>query len=168
MAAKRALDLAGSLVLLLALAPLLLLLTAALVATSAGPAFTRRAVAGLHGRPFETLRFRTVSTALGPLLARLALDELPQLVNVLRGQMSLVGPRPLPARHPESTAYRLSVRPGLTGLWQASARSDLPWEEMPLLDLHYIEHHWLGMDLAILARTVPAALRLRRGRLRVA
>ncbi|MCP3822521.1 sugar transferase [Streptomyces sp. A3M-1-3] len=168
MRAKRALDAAGSLALLLILAPLLILLTAASVATSAGPPFTRRTAAGLYGRPFETLKFRIAPTPLGRLLDRYALDELPQLVNVLRGEMSLVGPRPLPARDPACTVHRLEVRPGITGLWQVGARSDLPWEEMSLLDLHYIEHHWLGMDLAILVRTVPAALRPRRSRLRVA
>ncbi|MEV6650258.1 sugar transferase [Streptomyces sp. NPDC051219] len=168
MKAKRALDLAGSLVLLPLLAPLLILLTAAAVATWAGPPFVRYPAAGLHGRPFETLKFRIAPNALGRLLDRYALDELPQLVNVLRGEMSLVGPRPLPAEDPANTTHRLEVRPGITGLWQVGARSDLPWEEMPLLDLHYIEHHWLGMDLAILVRTVPAALRPRRSRLRVA
>lgn len=91
-------------------------------------------------------------------MERCGLDALPQLLNVLRGEMSLVGPRPEPRTDP---ADRLLVRPGMTGLWQVSARSDLPWEEMALLDRHYVENHWLGMDLAILAQTPRAALRQR-------
>jgi lipopolysaccharide/colanic/teichoic acid biosynthesis glycosyltransferase len=92
----------------------------------------------------------------------MSLDELPQLWNVVRGDMSLVGPRPLPV---EAAAFvgderrRLRVRPGLTGLWQVSGRSDLGWEETVALDMHYVDHWSLGLDLAILARTPLAVLR---------
>ncbi|MGY1820431.1 sugar transferase [Geodermatophilus sp. SYSU D00079] len=101
-------------------------------------------------------------TPVGRLLRRLSLDELPQLFNVLGGSMSLVGPRPpLPgevARYDTSVHRRLLVKPGLTGLWQVSGRSDLPWEEAVRLDLRYVENWSLAMDLLILARTVRAVL----------
>ncbi|MBT2440741.1 sugar transferase [Streptomyces sp. ISL-36] len=114
----------------------------------------RRTMAGRDGHTFPILTFRTP----GPYAA------LPLLLHVVRGQMSLVGPCPLVPDHPECVGEarrRLSVRPGLTGLWQISGRSELPWEERELLDLHYVDHHWLGMDLAILARTLPAVHRRR-------
>ncbi|MEU8541226.1 sugar transferase [Streptomyces sp. NPDC048717] len=112
----------------------------------------RRPVAGRDDVPFTLLTFRTK----GPLAS------LPLLLHVVRGHMSLVGPCPLAPGHRESRGEgrrRLSVRPGMTGLWQISGRSELPWEERELLDLHYVDHHWLGMDLAILARTLPAVRR---------
>jgi lipopolysaccharide/colanic/teichoic acid biosynthesis glycosyltransferase len=129
--------------------------------TTAGPA------AGNTTRPVETpLRTKSPTdpriTRVGRWLRRTSLDELPQLLNVLRGEMSLVGPRPaLPA---EVTAYapddhdRLQVRPGLTGEWQVSGRSDLGWEQARALDLDYVRRPGLTRDLAILARTVPAVL----------
>ncbi|WP_019888143.1 sugar transferase [Streptomyces purpureus] len=156
MTAKRALDLLGSLFLLLVLASAFLAVAAALALSALGAldhpdGVLRRDVrAGLHGREFRMLTFRTGSR----LLARL-----PQLINVVRGEMSLVGPCPLTADDEGCAGQarrRLSVRPGMTGLWQVSGRSELPWEEMTLLDLHYVDHHWLGMDLAILSRTLPA------------
>ncbi|MGW0366679.1 sugar transferase [Streptomyces sp. NPDC002990] len=163
--AKRVLDLAASLLLLAACAaPLLLiagLLYGAQATRGARPArvLVREPAAGLAGRPFRTWRFHTDGAGLlGAAVERCALDALPQLLNVVRGEMSLVGPRPQARTdRPE----RLLVRPGMTGLWQVSARSDLPWEEMTLLDRHYVENHWLGMDLAILARTPRAAYRQR-------
>ncbi|MFP1625824.1 sugar transferase [Streptomyces sp. 5K101] len=164
MPAKRAVDLAGSLFLLLVLAPVLLTAAAAVAVTSPGPVLNRAPRTGLGGRPFERLTFRTTHaghlTPVGRLLRRRFLDGLPQLINVVRGEMSLVGPPPLPL-DPAPTGperARLAVRPGITGLWQISGRSDLPWEEMTVLDLHYVEQHWLGLDLKILARTVPAAV----------
>ncbi|MEC4569736.1 sugar transferase [Streptomyces virginiae] len=157
--AKRVLDLAGAVVLLAALALPLAAVTALLYATTGGHPFVREAAAGLAGRPLRTWRFHTAAAGrTGALLERCALDALPQLLNVVRGEMSLVGPRP-EAR--TDRPDRLLVRPGMTGLWQVSARSDLPWEEMALLDRHYVENHWLGMDLAILARTPLAAYRQR-------
>ncbi|MFG2990949.1 sugar transferase [Streptomyces sp. NPDC048257] len=158
--AKRVLDLVGAVALLALCAAPLALIAALLYATRTAPVLVREPAAGLAGRPFRTWRFRTDDGAgrIGAALDRCALDCLPQLLNVVRGEMSLVGPRP-EARtdRPE----RLLVRPGMTGLWQVSARSDLPWEEMTLLDRHYVENHWLGMDLAILAQTPRAAYRQR-------
>ncbi|KOU19506.1 UDP-phosphate galactose phosphotransferase [Streptomyces sp. WM6372] len=160
MSAKRVADLLGAAALALLFA-LPLLVTAALLYTAqGGRAFVREPAAGLAGRPFLTWRLRTDAAGrLGAALKRCALDGMPQLLNVLRGEMSLVGPRPEPRT---DRADRLLVRPGMTGLWQVSARSDLPWEEMALLDRHYVESHWLGMDLAILAQTPRAACRHRR------
>ncbi|MCX5200255.1 sugar transferase [Streptomyces sp. NBC_00237] len=194
--AKRALDLTGSLLLLLLLAPVLAVCAAAVALTSPGGAFFRQARAGRLGEPFEMLKFRTMRasataeraalaarndsdghlfkmlddprvTPVGRVLRRFSLDELPQLVNVVRGEMSLVGPRPLPV---EDSGYqglalgRLKALPGMTGLWQVSGRSDLPWDEMVLLDLDYVDRHCLALDLTILARTVPAVLTARGAR----
>jgi lipopolysaccharide/colanic/teichoic acid biosynthesis glycosyltransferase len=96
-------------------------------------------------------------------LRRFSLDEIPQLVNVVKGDMSLVGPRPPLARevagYPADMRRRLVVKPGLTGLWQVSGRSDLSWEESIRLDLTYVENWSLVMDLAILARTLTAVVR---------
>ena len=102
-------------------------------------------------------------TPVGRWLRRFSLDEIPQLVNVVKGDMSLVGPRPPLARevagYPADMRRRLVVKPGLTGLWQVSGRSDLSWEESIRLDLAYVENWSLAMDLAILARTVNAVVR---------
>ncbi|MFJ6486285.1 MULTISPECIES: sugar transferase [unclassified Streptomyces] len=158
--AKRVCDLVGAVVLLAVLGLPLAAITALLWATQGGHPFARAAAVGLAGRPFRTWRLRTDDGTgrIGAVLDRCALDGLPQLLNVVRGEMSLVGPRPeTRTDRPE----RLLVRPGMTGLWQVSARSDLPWEEMALLDRHYVENHWLGMDLAILAQTPRAAYRQR-------
>ncbi|MCM1945569.1 sugar transferase [Streptomyces sp. G2] len=151
---KRGLDLLGGTALLLLLSPLLGAAVLSLALGQEGPALRRRTVAGRGGRPFTMLTLRTRS----PLAA------LPLLLHVVRGQMSLVGPCPLSPTHRECTGEarrRLTVRPGLTGPWQISDRSDLPWEERELLDLHYVDHHWLGMDLSVLARTLPAVRRRR-------
>ncbi|OAH09606.1 sugar transferase [Streptomyces jeddahensis] len=193
MVIKRLVDIVGSLALLLLAAPLSCVICLAVATTSPGGVLFRQTRAGLDGRPFTMLKFRTMHagaeterseltarnetnghlfklrddprvTRVGRLLRRLSLDELPQLVNVLRGEMSLVGPRPLPLADSGYTGRaraRLSVPPGLTGLWQISGRSALPWEEMVRLDLHYVEHRSIGMDLAILVRTVPAVLTAR-------
>jgi lipopolysaccharide/colanic/teichoic acid biosynthesis glycosyltransferase len=161
MTAKRALDLTGGLALLLLFSPLAAALALSLALKDAGNGrnacpgarvLRRRPVAGRGDVPFTLLTFRTK----GPLAS------LPLLLHVVRGHMSLVGPCPLAPGHRESRGEgrrRLSVRPGMTGLWQVSGRSELPWEERELLDLHYVDHHWLGMDLAILARTLPAVRR---------
>src|SRR3954462_6470332 len=102
-------------------------------------------------------------TRVGRVLRRYSLDELPQLLNVLRGEMSLVGPRPHVDREVEQYGpdmhRRLLVRPGITGLWQVSGRSDLSWDEAVELDVRYVENWSLGLDLAILIRTVRAVLR---------
>ncbi|MEU9863106.1 sugar transferase [Streptomyces sp. NPDC047971] len=160
MTAKRALDLIGGLTLLAVLSPLIaaVALSLALATAGAGGVTRRRTVAGRGGRAFTMVTFRTKS----------ALAGMPLLLHVVRGEMSLVGPCPLTPGHRECVGEarrRLTVRPGMTGLWQISGRSELPWEERELLDLHYVDHHWLGMDLAILARTLPAVRRRRAARL---
>ncbi|HLU29294.1 MAG TPA: sugar transferase, partial [Glycomyces sp.] len=162
--------------------------------TSPGPALFRQERIGKDGQPFTIWKFRTMYvdaerrlahlshrnesdgvlfkmkedprvTAVGKYLRRFSIDEFPQLVNVLRGDMSLVGPRPPLAT--EVAAYeadmrrRLAVKPGMTGLWQVSGRSDLPWEEAVRLDLRYVEHWTLSLDFVILLRTVTAILRPR-------
>jgi exopolysaccharide biosynthesis polyprenyl glycosylphosphotransferase len=118
------------------------------------------------GGPLFKLRRDPRVTRVGEVLRRYSLDELPQLFDVLLGRMSLVGPRPpLPgevARYEEDVRRRLRVKPGITGLWQVSGRSDLSWEESVRLDLHYVENWFLGLDLTIIARTVSAVL-ARRG-----
>lgn len=102
-------------------------------------------------------------TEIGRLLRKYSLDELPQLFNVLNGTMSLVGPRP-PLQsevelYPADMRRRLAVKPGMTGLWQVSGRSDLPWEEVMRLDIHYVDNWSLSLDLVILLRTVTAVMR---------
>ncbi len=157
-----------------------------------GPVLFRQLRVGRHGRPFAIYKFRTMRcdaedllaelqalnehdgvlfkvrqdpriSRVGRVLRRYSLDELPQLVNVLRGEMSLVGPRPpLPsevAAYPADMRRRLVVKPGLTGLWQVSGRADLPWEEAMRLDLRYVENWTLTLDLIILLRTGSAVLR---------
>ncbi|NYD42776.1 exopolysaccharide biosynthesis polyprenyl glycosylphosphotransferase [Nocardioides panaciterrulae] len=182
--------LAATLALLL-LAPALLVLMVAVRLDSPGPALFRQTRVGRHDRPFSMLKLRTMTvdaedrrtalaehnevdgnlfkirsdprvTRLGRLLRRSSLDELPQLINIVRGHMSLVGPRP--ALPTEVDAYehdvrrRLVVKPGLTGLWQVSGRSDLPWDEAVRLDQTYVDNWTLRGDLAILARTFGAVV----------
>jgi exopolysaccharide biosynthesis polyprenyl glycosylphosphotransferase len=191
-ALKSALDRAAAALGLTLLAPLLGLLAVAVRLDSPGPALHRQTRVGHHGVPFTLLKFRTMIdgaerlrpglepanehgggplfkmrrdpriTRLGRLLRRTSLDELPQLVNVLRGEMSLVGPRPpLPeevARYGVVELRRLAVRPGLTGLWQVSGRSELSWDEGLALDLAYADNWSVTGDLDVLARTVRAVL----------
>jgi lipopolysaccharide/colanic/teichoic acid biosynthesis glycosyltransferase len=173
------------------LAPVLLAVALAVRLTSPGPVLYRQQRIGVNGRSFTMLKFRSMVadadrrrdalrdanisdgllfkmrsdprvTPLGRWLRRLSLDELPQLLNVLGGSMSLVGPRPpLPdevARYDTSVSRRLLVKPGLTGLWQISGRSDLPWEESVRLDLRYVENWSLALDLLILWKTGRAVL----------
>jgi exopolysaccharide biosynthesis polyprenyl glycosylphosphotransferase len=189
---KAFVDRASALVMLAVLAPLFALIAVAIAATSPGPVFFRQVRIGRNGRPFTMLKFRSMQrdawrfqaelatrneadgalfklrhdprvTPIGQLLRRYSLDELPQLVNVVRGSMSLVGPRPaLPAEvasYPEDVYRRLVVRPGLTGLWQVSGRSDLSWEEAVRLDLRYVENWTLWLDVVIIMRTMKAVLR---------
>jgi lipopolysaccharide/colanic/teichoic acid biosynthesis glycosyltransferase len=180
-AVKRAFDLCVSAAALLALAPLLAVIAAAVRISSPGPALYRSQRLGAGGRPFEMLKFRTMmvnspdlrnedgstysgaddprTTPLGRRLRRTSLDELPQLWNVLRGDMSLVGPRPdLPdqIRHYSGRdSRRLDVRPGMTGLAQTSGRNDLTWKERRLLDVEYVDAMSFRHDLWILCRTIP-------------
>jgi exopolysaccharide biosynthesis polyprenyl glycosylphosphotransferase len=189
--AKRTFDVAGAVVLLAVLSPLLAMIAAAVRLTSRGPVLFRSIRPGIGGEPFACLKFRTMRTdaeqlqadleslneATGPLfkirrdprltrvgalLRRYSLDELPQLLNVLRGEMSLVGPRPLPQRDFEQLEdwhkKRYLVLPGMTGLWQVSGRSELDFDDLVRLDFLYLERWSVGLDLAILLRTVPAVL----------
>ena len=179
---------------LLALAPVLLTIALAIRVSSPGPVLYRQERVGVNGRSFTMLKFRSMVvdadrqldalraenisdgllfklrsdprvTPVGRWLRRYSLDELPQLVNVLSGSMSLVGPRPpLPQeveRYDTSIRRRLLVKPGLTGLWQISGRSDLSWEESVRLDLRYVENWSLALDLLILWKTAAAVLRTR-------
>jgi exopolysaccharide biosynthesis polyprenyl glycosylphosphotransferase len=176
---------------LAALTPALLTLALVVRLDSKGPALFRQTRIGKDGAPFTMLKFRTMTidaeqrkaalapsvssgsvlfklqddprvTRVGRLLRRYSLDELPQLLNVVRGDMALVGPRPpLPCEvelYDLDTRRRLAVTPGLTGLWQVSGRSDLSWEESVRLDLRYVENWSIGLDLRILCRTVKAVL----------
>jgi lipopolysaccharide/colanic/teichoic acid biosynthesis glycosyltransferase len=187
---KRALDVAAAALGLLVLLPLLLVVALLLCASSPGPPIFRQRRIGRHGREFSMWKFRTMVagaealrpallaesrdadwldlahdprvTGFGRLLRRTSLDELPQLVNVLLGNMSLVGPRPLPleeqARVPEWAAARLRVRPGITGLWQVQGRASVSFAEMLRLDCAYVDDSSLAGDLLILVRTIPAVL----------
>lgn len=170
---KRLLDVAGALILLALLAPALAL-AALLVRLSLGrPVLFRQVRAGRGGRPFAVLKLRTMRdgpgddaarlTPLGRALRAAALDEVPQLVNVLRGEMSLVGPRPLPLDYlPLYTpreATRHGVRPGLCGLAQAEGRNAVPWDRKLALDADYAARVTLRGDLRIMARCAWVVLR---------
>lgn len=189
--AKRLIDvlLAGALALMLS--PVLLSLALLVRASSPGPALFRQVRIGMDAQPFVIMKFRTMTsenqpppgrhgtsrtdeaplgkrpddprvTRLGGWLRRWSIDELPQLWNVIRGQMSLVGPRPLQLTEvisrPGYHQRRLITRPGMTGLWQVSGRSDLTWDERMALDLRYVETWSLASDVAILARTILAVV----------
>ncbi|HEV7586407.1 MAG TPA: sugar transferase [Solirubrobacteraceae bacterium] len=194
-ALKRTFDIVGATLLLAVLSPLLLTIMLAVRLSSRGPAFFRSTRRGIGQRPFACLKFRTMHTnaeesqadleelneasgalfkirddprltRVGRILRRFSLDELPQLVNVLRGEMSLVGPRPLPERDYEMLAdwhrKRYLVLPGITGLWQVSGRSELDFDDLVHLDFIYLERWSLALDLTILLKTIPAVL-TRRG-----
>ncbi len=173
MTAKRLLDLTLALPGLALLSPLLLL-TGLVVRLALGPGVLfRQERPGLHGKPFTILKFRTMRpgpeadaqrlTPLGRFLRSTSLDELPELWNVLRGDMSLVGPRPLllqylPRYSPEQ-ARRHEVAPGITGWAQVNGRNALSWDERLALDVWYVDNRSLALDLRILARTIALVLR---------
>ena len=190
-ATKRAVDLFGSGIALTLLSPLLLIVALAIRLDSPGPAIFRQKRVGRNGELFDVHKFRSMvqnaellkdqikhmneaqgpmfkirddprMTRVGRFIRRTSLDELPQLWDVLRGDMSLVGPRPaLPeevAEYADWHRKRLATAPGITGLWQVSGRSDLPFDEMVLLDIYYIENWSPLIDLSILVRTVPRVL----------
>ena len=196
---KRLIDYAGTAVLLGLSLPVFAIIAAAIKLTAPGPVFFRQRRCGLNGRPFDMIKFRSMVcdaekhkadlvgrnqmkgpvfkvhddpriTPLGRTLRRHGLDELPQLWNVLRGEMSLVGPRPLPVEEVhrfDNDAYRrrLSVMPGLTCLWQVRGRNDIDeFEEWVRLDLEYIDNWSLWLDCKILLATIPAVLLGRGGR----
>lgn len=190
-AAKRAVDLVLSCLALVVLAPFLVAIAVAIKVTSRGPVLFRQVRTGQDGRPFRIAKFRTMSTdaevlladltdlnesdglfkirkdprvtSIGAFLRRTSLDEIPQLLNVLRGEMSLVGPRPLvpeeSARIDGWAARRFQVKPGMTGLWQVSGRSDLSFEELRRLDYVYAASWSLWWDLRILLQTPESVIR---------
>jgi exopolysaccharide biosynthesis polyprenyl glycosylphosphotransferase len=194
-AMKRTFDVVIASLLLLVLAPLLASIALAIRLSSRGPVIYASSRPGIGGEPFACFKFRTMfrdadqrqadleslneasgalfkirddprMTPVGRFLRRYSLDELPQLVNVLRGEMSLVGPRPLPQRDFERLApwhkKRYLVLPGITGLWQVSGRSELDFDDLVRLDFLYLERWSVFLDLTILVKTVPAVL-TRRG-----
>jgi lipopolysaccharide/colanic/teichoic acid biosynthesis glycosyltransferase len=188
-AMKRTFDVIGASLILLILSPALLTIGLAIKLTSRGPIVYRSIRPGIGGTPFACLKFRTMQhdadqrqadleslneadgaifkiredprlTAIGRILRRFSLDELPQLVNVLKGEMSLVGPRPLPMRDFDRLENwhkkRYLVLPGITGLWQVSGRSDLDFDDLVRLDFLYLERWSPFLDLTILLKTIPA------------
>jgi exopolysaccharide biosynthesis polyprenyl glycosylphosphotransferase len=193
LAVKRILDIAFSLILLILLAPVFVVVAVLIQLYSPGPVFFRQVRMGLNKRRFLIFKFRTMVpnaekmmaqleahneasgpvfkikedpriTPIGKVLRRTSIDELPQLINVLKGDMSLVGPRPLPVRDYEGFSEdwhrrRFSVRPGITCLWQVSGRSSLPFEQWMKLDLQYMDEWSLWLDMKILAQTVSAVLK---------
>lgn len=193
LAVKRALDIAISSLLLLIFAPLIVSVAIAIKLTSPGPVLFLQERIGLNKRRFRIYKFRTMVsnaeqlmsslesrnevsgpvfkirndpriTPIGKLLRRSSIDELPQLLNVLKGDMSLVGPRPLPVRDYEGfnedwQRRRFSVKPGVTCLWQVNGRSGISFDQWMLLDLKYMDEWSLWLDLKILAKTVPAVMR---------
>jgi exopolysaccharide biosynthesis polyprenyl glycosylphosphotransferase len=189
---KRGFDMFVSALLVLFLSPVLLAAAVAVRLSSKGPILYRSVRPGIGGHPFECFKFRTMYqdadfrqaeleehneaggaifkmrndprvTPVGRVLRRFSLDEFPQLFNVVRGEMSLVGPRPLPRRDYERLEdwhrKRYLVLPGMTGLWQVSGRSDLDFDELVRLDFLYLERWSVFLDLAILLRTIPAVFR---------
>jgi lipopolysaccharide/colanic/teichoic acid biosynthesis glycosyltransferase len=176
---KRAIDLIGAAAGLIALAPVLLLVALAVRYWLGSPVLFRQVRAGRHGRPFELLKFRTMTDArdaagellpdaerligFGSWLRSTSLDELPELINVLRGEMSLVGPRPLlPDYLPHYSAEqarRHDVRPGITGWAAVHGRNALSWERRLALDVWYVEHCSIALDLKILLTTVVKVLK---------
>lgn len=176
---KRAFDVGVATIALLLLWPLMLACALAIRRDMGRPVLFRQTRPGLQGKPFELLKFRSMRdgtgadglplpdaerlTPLGARLRRLSLDELPQLINVLRGDMSLVGPRPLlmeylPLYSPEQ-ARRHEVRPGITGWAQVNGRNAQSWDERFRLDVWYVDHQSMALDLRILWMTVAKVLR---------
>ena len=176
---KRAIDIVGASAGLLILAPLLLAITGAIRVTMGRPVLFRQRRPGYRAQLFTMLKFRTMReacgadgqplpdddrvTRLGNLLRRTSADELPQLWNVLRGDMSLVGPRPLFAayldRYTSTQARRHEVKPGLTGLAQINGRQEIPFSRRLALDVWYVDHWSLGLDAKILLLTIPGVFR---------
>lgn len=190
---KRVLDIAISLGLLALCAPILAAAAIAIKLSSPGPVFFLQERVGLNKRRFRVYKFRTMVpnaeslisslasrneasgpvfkikkdpriTRIGSLLRRSSIDELPQLLNVLKGDMSLVGPRPLPVRDYEGfdkdwQRRRFSVKPGITCLWQVNGRSNIPFDKWMLLDMQYMDEWSLWLDMKILAKTIPAVMR---------
>jgi lipopolysaccharide/colanic/teichoic acid biosynthesis glycosyltransferase len=175
---KRIMDVGLAIAGLIVVAPLLLVSSIAIKVGSRGPVFFRLRVAGLRGTGFDQWKLRTMVegarengdrfetsscdpriTQVGHFLRRWSIDELPQLWNVLRGEMSIVGPRPaffeIASKYSAKQVRRLAMRPGLTGLAQVQGRNLLTWAERVELDIFYVEHYTLWLDCEIIARTIP-------------
>ena len=193
--AKRFLDISISLLVIIALSPLLLIVSILIKQESDGPALFKQQRIGLNGIPFTMFKFRSMNngahasrdqlelqnemqagvlfkikhdpriTRVGKIIRKTSIDELPQLINVLRGDMSLVGPRPpLPnevSQYSANDRMRLNALPGITCLWQVSGRSDIPFEQQVKLDLKYIERQSLKFDFILLLKTIPAVIKAR-------
>jgi undecaprenyl phosphate N,N'-diacetylbacillosamine 1-phosphate transferase len=182
LAIKRVLDIAAAFFGLAIMAPLFALVALCVSLDSPGNIFFKLRVAGRDGKAFDQWKFRTMVknardtahrfetsaadpriTRVGHFLRRWSIDELPQLWNILRGEMSLVGPRPtfleIVERYSPEQARRLQVRPGLTGLAQLQGRNLIPWEQRITLDISYIENFSLWLDAKIIWRTIPLLLR---------
>lgn len=175
---KRAMDLALTVPALVASLPVQAAAAVAIRATMGSPVFFRQTRPGLHGEPFEMVKFRTMHhvdpakgrvtdaermTRVGAFLRSTSIDELPTLWSIVKGDMSIVGPRPLLMRYlplysPEQ-ARRHEAKPGLTGLAQASGRNTLSWEERFALDVEYVDNQSLALDVRIIAQTIGAVLR---------
>jgi lipopolysaccharide/colanic/teichoic acid biosynthesis glycosyltransferase len=178
---RRAIDIGVSSLALIVSAPVLALAALAIRLESRGPVIYSQRRAGLDGRAFDVIKLRTMVdgaehigaglaidandpriTRVGAFLRRTSLDELPNLLNVLRGEMSVIGPRPtLPAQVEQYTPRqrgRLQIKPGITGWAQVNGRASLPWDERIELDLYYIDHRSLSLDMRILWRTVAMVL----------
>jgi undecaprenyl phosphate N,N'-diacetylbacillosamine 1-phosphate transferase len=178
---KRLLDIMVSMAALVILLPLLVVIALAIKIDNPGPVFFRQERAGYRGQPFKIFKFRTMIvgaekkgagvfvedndpriTMVGNLLRKISLDELPQLINIFKGEMSLVGPRPtLPYQvenYDQRQRGRLEVKPGITGWAQVNGRSSLTWPERIELDLWYIENQSLWLDLKVLFKTVGVVL----------
>lgn len=183
---KRFIDIAIASTALVLLSPLLALIAALVRLSSKGPVFYRSVRLGLNGKPFTMLKFRTMQVGVPEVVAedgsrltlpddprltpvgkvlRLGLDELPQLLNVLAGSMSIVGPRPdLPSaldHYSPPQLRRLETRPGLTGLAQIHGRNDIPWAQRLAYDVEYVNQWSLTLDLRIIAKTIPTILSTR-------
>ena len=177
---KRLLDLGIAAAALALLSPLMALVAVAVGCTMGAPILFRQRRPGLNGRPFVILKFRTMRQGgetppggadaarletTGRLLRAASLDELPQLVNVLKGDMSLVGPRPLLMqyldRYTPTQARRHEVKPGLTGWAQVNGRNAISWKERLDMDVWYVDHRSFGLDLKILVRTIESVVRRR-------
>lgn len=190
---KRLIDIVVSAGLLIALAPLLVIVSMLIKLESSGPVLFKQERVGYNKRRFRMLKFRTMIagsdqqqhalehlneadgpvfkikkdpriTGVGKFLRRFSIDEFPQLINVLMGEMSLVGPRPLPVRDVSRIDHqwhkrRFSIKPGITCLWQVNGRSNIGFNDWVRMDLDYIDKWSLGLDLLILVKTVPAVLR---------
>lgn len=189
---KRTIDVVGSAVLLISLAPLIALIAVLVKVTLPGPVFFRQVRLGRNGRPFSCFKFRTMVpdaeqrlqrdpvlraafesnykikddprvSPLGALLRRTSLDEIPQLWNVLRGEMSMIGPRPVVppelAKYGTHSQKLLSVPPGLSGLWQTCGRSDTTYEQRVRFDMLYIDHRSAWLDIKLIFLTIVAVCR---------